>query len=168
MPTTFARTMASSVRGWRSMMPHTVRVRTTAPTMARTLMTRAAGLRHPSSVSGRAADGGPGTAGGLMPAFGSGAVGGGGAGRSSMASSVVEEHEPRGHGPQDHHADIDQRRGPEMGIEAEPDEELADDDGSGEAEKDAHHPGREIGAEDVDRRRAHSRRPATRRQQGGQ
>src|SRR6266446_1693280 len=130
-------------------MPHTVRVRPMAPTMARTLTIRAAGLRHSSRVPGRA------TAGGAASTFVSCAAGDGGAVRSSMATSGVEEQEPRGHGPQDHHADVDQPRGPKMSVEPESDEDLTDDDGGGQAENDAHHPGREIGAEKIDRRRAH-------------
>src|SRR5262249_60674892 len=95
-PPPLARAMASWVRGGRSMMRTTVRVRPTAPAMARTLMIRPTGLRQSSRVPGRAG-----------PVFVLCAAGDGDAVRSSMASSVIEKHEPRGHGPQDHHGDID-------------------------------------------------------------
>src|SRR5258707_356845 len=53
MPTTFARTIASSVRGWCSMIFQTRSVRTTAPRITAMLMITPPGLRQPFSEAGR-------------------------------------------------------------------------------------------------------------------
>src|SRR5262245_9275198 len=117
-------------------MRQTASVRANAPAMTRTLRIPATGLRHSPGIPGRAAGGGP--AAGVL---GSGAAaGGGGAVGWSMGSSGVEEDEPGGHGPEDHHAEVDQPRGPEMRVDPEPDQDLTRDDRGAKADQDAHHP----------------------------
>src|SRR5262249_55598364 len=124
MPTKFARTVASSVCG---RVCHWTSVTTTAMSAAPTMAaptTRPTMRREPGSVD-------------LSP---------------SVMASASEDGHPQDEGDQQGQAPVDQRRRPDVGMDAGANEEPSDDQRDHDPDEPAEHPGREEGADDIDLR----------------
>src|SRR5271156_5024357 len=96
-PITFACTIASSVRGWCSMMLQTQSVSTTTPAIAAMLMMSPTGLRHPSVFTG--------LPGGAIPGFCAVLFEEVVPVESSIGISVFEEKQPDNQGEENHQAE---------------------------------------------------------------
>src|SRR6185369_1637985 len=118
MPTTFARAIASSVRGCCSMMCQTQNVNRTAPRITMRLIMRPAGLRHALGFGG-----------GVGSEFGgaAGAEALGGVAEVSIRVSGFETDKPYGHGPEDHHEKVNETRRTQLSVELEADQNLTSD-----------------------------------------
>ena len=111
-------------------------VNTTAPTSETTLMIRLAGLRHSLGLTGVAV--------GVGSALG-------GVAEVSIRVSGFEADKPYGHGPEDHHAKVNETHRTQVRVELEANQQLAGDDSENESKDDAHDPGRKIRSENVKR-----------------
>src|SRR6266404_7168729 len=116
------------------MTVQTQRVNTIAPTIAAMLMIRPIGLRHSLGFAGVAV--------GVGSALG-------GVAEVSIRVSAFETDKPYGHGPEDHHAKVNQTHRTQVRVELEANQKLASDDGENETKDDAHHPCRKIGSENI-------------------
>src|SRR5262245_53169322 len=121
----------------------TQRLKTTAPTITTMLMIRPIGLRHSFGFASLVADAGADVGcGSCMGAVGE-VVG------LSMEISVFETDEPHGQRPHDHHANVNKSLESHVRIELETNQQLTRDDGKGETDENAQHPGGKIGAKNV-------------------
>src|SRR6266550_6534077 len=118
------------------MTVQTQRVNPIAPTIAAMLMIRPIGLRHSLGFAGGAV--------GVGSAFG-------GVAEVSIRVSGFETDKPYGHGPEDHHAKVNETHRTQVRVELEANQKLASDDGENETEDDAHHPCRKIRSENIKR-----------------
>jgi hypothetical protein len=69
----------------------------------------------------------------------------------SIRVSGFETDKPYGHGPENHHANVNETHRTEVRVELEANQKLASDDGENETKDDAHHPCRKIGSENIKR-----------------
>ncbi len=127
------------------MTVQTRRVNPIAPTIAAMLMIWPIGLRHSLGFAGVAI--------GVDSEFGSAADAEalGGVAEVSIRVSGFETDKPYGHGPEDHHAKVNQTHRTQVRVELEANQKLASDDGENETKDDAHHPCRKIRSENIKR-----------------
>ena len=127
------------------MTVQTQRVNPIAPTIAAMLMIRPIGLRHSLGFAGVAV--------GVGSEFGgaAGAEALGGVAEVSIRVSGFETDKPYGHGPEDHHAKVNETHRTQVRVELEANQNLASDDGENETKDDAHHPCRKIRSENIKR-----------------
>src|ERR1043166_1551678 len=118
------------------MTVQTQRGNTMAPTIAAMLMIRPIGLRHLLGFAGVAV--------GVGSALG-------GVAEVSIRVSGFEADKPYGHGPEDHHAKVNETHRTQVRIELEANQKLASDDGQNETKDHAHHPRRKIRSENIKR-----------------
>ncbi len=118
------------------MTVQTRRVNPIAPTIAAMLMIRPIGLRHSLGFAGVAV--------GVGSALG-------GVAEVSIRVSGFETDKPYGHGPEDHHAKVNETHRTQVRVELEANQKLASDDGENETKDDAHHPCRKIRSENIKR-----------------
>src|SRR6266404_702463 len=118
------------------MTVQTRRVNPIAPTNAAMLMIRPIGLRHSLGFAG--------VADGVGSALGR-------VGEVSIRVSGFETDKPYGHGPEDHHAKVNQTHRTQVRVELEANQKLASDDGENQTKDDAHHPCRKIRSENIKR-----------------
>src|SRR5439155_7690665 len=118
------------------MTVQTRRVNPIAPTIAAMLMIRPIGLRHSLGFADVAV--------GVGSALD-------GVAEVSIRVSGFETDKPYGHGPEDHHAKVNQTHRTQVRVELEANQKLASDDGENETKDDAHHPCRKIRSENIKR-----------------